>query len=208
MYIRSLFFLLILAGTSATSGFNKRHPHSRGLRSFGNNAENPSKTHRDKINSDIDDNDNSDSDNEDDTKVTDESYFAKKQLNSKLKGAQTREKWQRSVTRDLKRGKYARIEVDDFFADNEKHSLNKQRRNQEVNSSDLYDSGDGDSSQPPSSMPSFMSLPISSSEDETESSSSDGSSNRKSNKGKGNLKKKSNKGKGSAKKNPKGNKRS
>ena len=205
MYIRSLFFLLILAGTSATSGFHKRHPHSRGLRSY------PSKTHREKI--DIDNNDNSDSDNEDDTKVTDESYFAKKQLNSKLKGAQTREKWQRSITRDLKRGKYARIEVDDFFADNKKHSLNKHRRNQEVNSSDLYDSGDGpnseDSSQPPSSMPSFMSLPHSSSEDGTESS-SDGSSNRKSNKGKGNLKKKSSnrKGKGSAKKNPKGNKRS
>ena len=177
MYIRSLFFLLILAGTSATSGFHKRHPHSRGLRSY------PSKTHRDKI--DIENNDNSDSDNEDDTKVTDESYFAKKQLNSKLKGAQTREKWQRSITRDLKRGKYARIEVDDFFADNKKHSLNKHRRNQEVNSSDLYDSGDGpnseDSSQPPSSMPSFLSLPLSSSEDDTESS-SDGSSNRKSNK--------------------------
>ena len=205
MYIRSLFFLLILAGTSATSGFHKRHPHSRGLRSY------PSKTHREKI--DIDNNDNSDSDNEDDTKVTDESYFAKKQLNSKLKGAQTREKWPRSITRDLKRGKYARIEVDDFFADNKKHSLNKHRRNQEVNSSDLYDSGDGpnseDSSQPPSSMPSFLSLPLSSSEDDTESS-SDGSSNRKSNKGKGNLKKKSSnrKGKGSAKKNPKGNKRS
>ena len=205
MYIRSLFFLLILAGTSATSGFHKRHPHSRGLRSY------PSKTHREKI--DIDNNDNSDSDNEDDTKVTDESYFAKKQLNSKLKGAQTREKWQRSITRDLKRGKYARIEVDDFFADNKKHSLNKHRRNQEVNSSDLYDSGDGpnseDSSQPPSSMPSFLSLPLFSSEDGTESS-SDGSSNRKSNKGKGNLKKKSSnrKGKGSAKKNPKGNKRS
>lgn len=201
MYIRSLFFLLILAGTSATSGFHKRHPHSRGLRSY------PSKTHREKI--DIDNNDNSDSDNEDDTKVTDESYFAKKQLNSKLKGAQTADKWQRSITRDLKRGKYARIEVDDFFADNKKHSLNKHRRNQEVNSSDLYDSGDGpnseDSSQPPSSMPSFLS----SSEDDTESS-SDGSSNRKSNKGKGNLKKKSSnrKGKGSAKKNPKGNKRS
>ena len=180
MYITSLFFLLILAGTSSSATFNKR----RGLRT---------KTH---INSNIlgRNNDDSDSDNEDDTKVTDKNYFAKKELNRKLKGAQTREKLQRV----LNRGKYARIEVDDFFAGNNKHYLNKQRRNQEVNSSDQYDSGDGDNNVgTPSSMPSFvMSLPLimSSSEDEEideSSSSSDDSSNRQSNQGKGCLKKNS-----------------